>query len=225
MTVARRGALSLSAMRARPALLVGLLTLPLLAACDQPQTDQARRRRSADVARFAKTDSTIPPDRVIPFVIPATWDLVKLPTSGVEFHQPRGFISVTDAAVGGCNRATLPDSMPVLQTALLDRWPMTLAMRRGDLNRLARVNGFVLDSTTITTIGQRENDSTRVRRGEGWLVLSGHTTVSSGPVSVIFASVRYPGGCFLTLAARGVEINIDTLGLVLGTLKFGTGAQ
>jgi len=204
-------------MRARPALLAAVL---ILAACDQPQTEAARRRRATETKRYAKTDSVIPPDPVIPFVIPATWDSVRLPTSGVTFHEPPGFLTVNDATVGGCNAGTQSVEVPLLATSLLDRWPLTVGMRRGDLNRLARANGFVLDSTIISTIGQRETDSTRVRRGEGWLVMNGRAMSNDTPINVLFAAVRYPGGCFLTFAARGVDINIDTLGYVLGTVRF-----
>lgn len=205
-------ALTLSSMRATPFLL-----LLLLLACDQPQTERARRTRTSFGVRV---DSVIPPDRTIPFEIPASWETVKL-ASGVQYHQPPGFaLGLNDNMVGGCNAQTYPVDSAVLHTAFANRWPLTLAMRRGDLNRLARVNGFILDSTIITTSGQRAPDSTRVRQGEGWLLASGRTWVRNDPVDILFGAVRYPGGCYLALAARGVDINIDTLGYVLGTVKF-----
>lgn len=206
-------ALALSGMRAAALL---LLLLPLVA-CDQPQTEAARARRVRSAS--VRTDSTIPPDRGIPFAPPASWETVKL-ASGVQYQQPPGFaLGLNDNMVGGCNPQTLTADSAILRTAMSNRWPLTLAMRRGDLNRLARVNGFVLDTTIVSTQGQRDN-STRIRRGEGWILLSGRTWVRDDPVDVLFGALRYPGGCYLSLAARGVEIDIDTLGYVLSTLKF-----
>jgi len=191
----------------------------LLLACDQPQTERARRSR---VASRARVDSAIPKDVIVPFEVPASWDTVKL-SRGAEYRQPRGFtLGLNDSSVGDCNASTLAAETPVFQTSLMQRWPLTLAMRRGDLSRLAYVNGFTMDSTVIGTHGQHAADSTRVRRGEGWILLSGRSWVRNEPVDVVFGAVRYPGGCYLVLAARGIEINVDTLGYVLGTLRFTT---
>jgi len=194
------------------------LLLLLLLACDQPQTDAARARRVRSTV--GRVDSAIPPDRIIPFAAPATWDTVKL-ASGVQYRQPPGFaLGLNDNMVGGCNQRTLPVDSAILHTEIFNRWPLTLAMRRGDLNRMARVNGFVLDTTIISTQGQRPGESPRVRRGEGWVLVGGRTYVRDEPVDVLLGALRYRGGCFLALAARGVEINIDTLGYVLSTVKF-----
>lgn len=209
---ALRPRLSLTVMRA-----LALLIL-LAAACDQPQTEQARRVRVASMPR--RIDSTIPPDKVIPFAVPATWETIKL-ASGVQYQQPPGFaLGLNDNMVGGCNAQTLPVDSAILHTTISNRWPLTLAMRRGDINRMARVNGFVLDTTIISTQGQRAGESPRVRRGEGWILLGGRTWVRDEPVDILFGALRYPGGCYLSLAARGVDINIDTLGYVLGTVRF-----
>lgn len=213
---ALHGRLSLSTVRATSLLLL------LLLGCDQPQTEAARARRVR--APSSRTDTVIPPDRTIPFQVPASWETVKL-ASGVQYQQPPGFaLGLNDNMVGGCNAQTYPVDSAVLHTAFSSRWPLTLAMRRGDLNRLALANGFVLDSTIIAIAGQRDPDSTHIRRGEGWVLLGGHTWIRNDPVNVLFGALRYPGGCYLTLAARGVEINIDTLGYVLGTVKFPAGA-
>jgi hypothetical protein len=211
--VTDRDALTLSAVRAIP------LILLLLVACADDgrgsQADRARRRTST-----SRTDTAIPKDVIVPFDVPAGWDTVKL-SRGAEYRQPPGFtLGLNDRNAGDCDSKTLPADSAILRTDLLRRWPLTLGMRRGDLTRLAAVNGFTLDSTTIGTHGQRDGDSTRVRRGEGWLLLSGRSWVRNDPVDVLFGAVRYPGGCYLVLAARGVEISLDTLGYVLGTLKF-----
>ena len=148
----------------------------------------------------------------VPFTPPASWEHVQL-DAGLEFRQPRGF-SVVNAPAIRCDGNTLPDSVPVLNTAISDRWPLTLAMRRGDLARIARANGFTIDSTDIAAHGQRPGDTTLVRRGEGWLLLSGRAA------GTMLAAVRAPNGCHLLWAARGPAINVDTLGLVLGTVRF-----
>src|SRR6185503_21041267 len=79
-----QGALTLCVMRAAPV----LLPLVLLLACDQPQTEAARARRARAIP--VRTDSSIPPDRRIPFQPPPSWETVKL-ASGVQYQQPPGF--------------------------------------------------------------------------------------------------------------------------------------
>ena len=203
-------------MRAAPLLLL------LLFGCDQPQTEQARRTRAATAVR--RVDSTMPRDVIIRFTAPPTWDSVKL-SRGVVYRQPTGFtLGLNDTNVPDCDTTTPTADLPVFQRSLADRWPLTLAMRRGDLARLAYVNGFTLDSTRIAVHDQASGDSTRVRRGEGWMLLSGRAQSRGAPIEALFGAVRYPGGCYLVLAARGVDINIDTLGYVLSTVRFGAPA-
>ena len=153
-------------------------------------------------------------DARVPFVPPTAWEHVRLPV-GLDFHQPPGFTIVNAPAIR-CDSTTLADTLPVLRTELSNSWPLTLAMRRGDLARIGRANGFILDSTDIVAQGQRPGDTTLVRRGEGWLLLSGR----SAGTSVFLASVRAPNGCYLLWAGRGFDISVDTLGLVLGTVRF-----
>lgn len=150
----------------------------------------------------------------VPFQPPVSWEHVRLP-EGLEFRQPPGF-TIVNAPEIRCDSTTRPDSMPVFRTELSDRWPLSLTMRRGDLARIARANSFTIDSTDIAAHRQRADDTTLVRRGEGWLLLSGR---SSG-TPVLLASVRAPNGCYLLWAGRGVDIDADTLGLVLGTVRF-----
>ena len=150
----------------------------------------------------------------VPFQPPRGWDHIRLP-AGLEFHQPPGFTIVNAPAIR-CDETTLEDSVAVLRTDLSDTWPLTLAMRRGDLARIARANGFTIDSTDIAAHGQLRGDTTLVRRGEGWALLAGR----SAGTRVLLASVRAPNGCYLLWAGRGFDINVDTLGLVLGTVRF-----
>lgn len=191
---------------------LGLLVVAwALLACD---TRSAAERRGPRTKAEDLTDKTLRMDVRVPFRPPAAWDHVRLP-SGLEFRQPQGFTLVNAPAIR-CDQATLPDSVSVLRTDLSNSWPLTLAMRRGDLARIARANGFTMDSTDIAAHGQRAGDTTVVRRGEGWMLLSGR---SSG-TSVLLASVRAPNGCYLLWAGRGFDISVDTLGLVLGTVRF-----
>lgn len=188
-----------------------LAALALLCACNEPRPEGPSTRRRAPKADD-RTDTTLAMDVRVPFTPPATWERVQL--AGLEFRQPRGF-SVVNAPAIRCDASTRADSVPVLNTAISDRWPLTLAMRRGDLARIARANGFTIDSTDIAAHGQRPGDTTLVRRGEGWLILNGRAATS-----MLLASVRAPNGCHLLWASRGTEINVDTLGLVLGTVRF-----
>ena len=150
----------------------------------------------------------------VPFQPPGGWDHVRLP-AGLEFRQPPGFTVVNAPAIR-CDESTSADSVSVLRTDLSSRWPLTLAMRRGDLARIARANGFTIDSTEVAAHGQQPGDTTLVRRGEGWTLLSGR----SAETTVLLAAVRAPNGCYLLWAGRGVNIDVDTLGLVLGTVRF-----
>jgi hypothetical protein len=210
----------------RRAFLVSASLVSILLSCDQPQTEAARRSRDNAAARAAaaRRDSVIPPDVIIRFEPPPSWESVKLST-GIEYRQPPGFgLRINDASLTACDTTTTRADTPVLQTAFAERWPLTLAVRRGDLTRLAYVNGFTLDSVVIGTHGERpeRGDTTRLRRGEGWQLLTGRTTARSGePLDILLGTVRYPGGCYLVVAARGVEINADTLGMVLSTVRFG----
>ena len=202
-------------MRAAPWLLL------LLLACDQPQTEQARRTRAAAVRRV---ESAIPPDVIIRFIPPANWEVVRL-SRGIEYRRPPGSTTaLSDVMLGGCDAQTLSADVPLFQQSISDNWPLTVAMRRGDLARLTRANGFILDSTVIATYGQAPGDSTSVRRGEGWLLLAGRTLVRNLPLPVVLGALRYPGGCYLVVASRGVDINVDTLGYMLSTVRFGPSA-
>lgn len=199
---------SFSRMNLRALVLLGILAT---AACESDIERQNRMRRS----RGEKTaDTVLPRDQRVPFEPPASWEHVALP-AGLEFRQPPNF-TVVNAPTIICDATTLPDSVPVLNTQFSSRWPLTLAMRRGDMARIARANGFTIDSTEIATHGQKPGDSTIVRRGEGWMLLNGRSDVS-----VLLASVRAPNGCYLLWAGRGIDINADTLGFVLGTVRFG----
>lgn len=195
----------------RPTYLVLFLVTLAVLACD---TRSAAERRARRTKTEDLTDKTLPMDARIPFVPPVTWEHVRLP-EGLDFRQPPGFTIVNAPAIR-CDSTTLADTLPVLRTDLSGSWPLTLAMRRGDLARIGRANGFTLDSTDIAAHGQQSGDTTVVRRGEGWMLLSG----KSGGTSVMLASVRAPNGCYLLWASRGFEIDVDTLGLVLGTVRF-----
>jgi hypothetical protein len=197
---------------------IALLTLlTALCACNEPRPEgpSARRRVTKAVDR---TDTSLPMDIKVAFQPPPSWERVKLP-AGLEFSQPPGF-TVLNAPAVVCDATTMAADSSVLRTELSDRWPLTLAMRRGDLARIARANGFTIDSTDIAAHGQQPGDTTIVRRGEGWLLLYGRTAARP-----LLATVRAPDGCSLVWAARGNAINVDTLGLVLGTVKFATPVQ
>ena len=180
--------------------------LMVMACYDQPA---ARRRRAA---AGADTAAPIPGELQRPFTPPPEWEMVTLP-SGLEFSQPRGFtVGLTDNAVGLCDANTRADSVPVLAEGFGGRWPLTVRMRRGERNAIARANGFILDSTEIVAVGQTP-ERTKVRHGEGWILVS-------APGS-LFGAVRHPGGCQLVWAARNTEISLDTLGLVIASVRFG----
>jgi len=184
-------------------------------ACNEPRPeglDKPARRRA--VKAVDRTDTSLPMNIAPVFVPPASWERVKLP-SGIEFSQPPGFTVVNAPAIK-CDARTFPADSAILHLGLSNRWPLTLAMRRGDLSRIARANGFTLDSTDIVAIGQRPGDTTLVRRGEGWMLLSGR----SASTNVLLASTRAPQGCYLLWTARGMDINADTLGLVISTVRF-----
>jgi|SRR5687767_814348 len=170
------------------------------------------RKRQTQAPR-SDTAVPIPGELQKAFVAPASWELVKLP-SGLEFRQPPGFtVGVSDGAVGLCDAGTLPGDRPVLALALSERWPLTVRMRRGERAAIARANGFVLDSTEYAAIDQ-PTAPVKVRHGEGWILVSAP--------AALFGAVRHPAGCQLVWAARGTAVNLDTLGFVLGTVRFGT---
>lgn len=173
-----------------------------------------RRRSRADTA--APVDSVIPTDVRQAFAAPAEWQTITNP-NGLTFRQPAGFTIGLDAArLEPCDDDTPDAEMPVFDKTFMQRWPLTLAMRRGDVNRIARTNGFTLDSTEVAT-HESGGGATTVKRGEGWILLSGET---ANRVSVLFAAVRHPAGCHLVWASRGSGLDPDTLGLVLSTVRF-----
>ena len=174
--------------------------------------DSSRRRR--DTA--APVDTTYRPNVRERFEAPVTWDSVINPR-GMIFRQPAGFTVGLDAVpLESCNDSTPPADSAIFDKTFMERWPLTLAMRRGDVNQIARANGFTLDSTEVGT-HESAGGSTTVRRGEGWILLSGET---ANQVSVLFAAVRHPAGCQLVWASRGTVLHPDTLGMVLSTVRF-----
>jgi hypothetical protein len=184
---------------------LALVILAVLACYDQPAV---RRRRPAEV----DSPKAIPGELQRAFTPPPEWEEIVLP-SGLQFSQPRGFtVGVTDNAVGLCDANTRAGDVPVLAEGFSARWPLTVRMRRGERNDIARANGFILDSTEIVAVGQTP-ERTKVRRGEGWILVS-------APGS-LFGAVRHPAGCQLVWAARGIEKNLDTLGLVIASVRFG----
>ena len=197
-----------------------LLCLELLIACEPPPREEMQRRQDSrtKTKASARVDSARP-EVQLAFEAPASWDTVRL-SRGVVFHQPPHYgLGLSDATLTSCDSATSADA-PMFDATISDRWPLTLALRKGDLNRMARANGFVLDSTVIATQGQPAGDSTIMRRGEGWMLVSGRTVSHGRPLPVLFGTVRYPGGCYLVMAARGVDISVDTLGMVLSTIRY-----
>lgn len=198
-------------LRARQMVAAALLVAAGLVACG-PSDRSRSRDRSPD---FAEVDSVAPTSTRAEFDVPRNWELVRNP-DGMYFYQPLGFTFGLNATrLDQCDSSTPGADVPVLDRGFLEFWPITIAMRRGDLNRIARANGFTLDSTAMAA---HEGDSTTMRRGEGWLLLSGRSAVAN----ITFASTRAPGGCYLIWAARGMDIDPDTLGLVLSTVKFGS---
>jgi hypothetical protein len=189
-----------------------LLLIALGVACSDGGDN--RKRRRTDTA--APVDTMAAMDIRHGFVAPAEWEQVSNP-SGLTFRQPQQFtLGLNAAAIEQCNDSTPQADAPVFDKTFMERWPLTLAMRRGDVNRIARANGFTLDSTEVGT-HESTGGSTTVKRGEGWLLLSGETANS---VSVLFAAVRHPAGCHLVWASRGADLNPDTLGMVLSTVRF-----
>jgi hypothetical protein len=184
-----------------------LLLLVVLACYDEPP-QRRRPRQSGD----RDTAVAIPGELQRAYVPPPEWERISL-RSGLQFSQPPGFtVGVTDNAVGLCADNTPRGDVPVLATDISARWPLTIRMRRGERSDIARANGFILDSTEIVAVGQTP-ERTRVRHGEGWILVA-------APGS-LFGAVRHPNGCQLVWAARGTEINLDTLGLVIASVRFG----
>ncbi len=189
-----------------------LALLALALACSSGES--SRKRRRADTA--APVDTTAVMDVRATFEAPPEWEQVSNP-SGLMFRQPENFtLGLNAAPIEQCNDSTPQAEVPVFDKTFMERWPLTLAMRRGDVNRIARTNGFTLDSTEVGT-HESAGGSTTVKRGEGWVLLSGET---SNDVSVLFAAVRHPAGCHLVWASRGAELNTDTLARVLSTVRF-----
>jgi hypothetical protein len=188
-----------------------LILLGLAIACSD---NSSRKRRRADTA--APVDTVAAMDVRRTFEAPPDWEQVVNP-GGLTFRQPENFtLGLGGAKIEQCNDSTPQAEVPVFDKTFMERWPLTLAMRRGDVNRIARANGFTLDSTEVGT-HESTGGSTTVKRGEGWLLLSGQTANS---VSVLFAAVRHPAGCHLVWASRGAELDADTLGRVLTTVRF-----
>ena len=191
-----------------------VIVLSILAAAVACDSSEPRRRRRADTA--APVDSVIPADVRQAFVAPDEWESVNNP-SGLTFRQPPAFtLGLGQVPLEPCTDGTPQAEVPIFDRTFMERWPLTLAMRRGDVNRIARANGFTLDSTEVGT-HESGDDSTTVRRGEGWILLSGRTAAD---VSVLFAAVRHPAGCHLVWGARGADLHPDTLGMVLSTVRF-----
>ncbi|MEX2177297.1 MAG: hypothetical protein WD801_01210, partial [Gemmatimonadaceae bacterium] len=189
-----------------------LLLILSAAACGPP--DRSRTRELP--AQEAQVDRGAPVSTREAFVAPDSWERVVHP-AGLHFLQPVGFTFGLQAArIQECDEHTPRADSPVLDRGFLELWPLTIAMRRGDVNEIARTNGFTLDSTKIS-VHEGGGDETTVRRGEGWLLLSGR----ADRTTVLFAANRAPGGCYLIWAARGSDLDPDTLGLVLSTLRFG----
>jgi hypothetical protein len=188
-----------------------LVLLALAMACSN---DAPRKRRRADTA--APVDTMAAMDVRRTFETPPDWEEVTNP-SGLTFRQPENFtLGLGATAIQQCSDSTPQADVPIFDKTFMERWPLTLAMRRGDVNRIARTNGFTLDSTEVGT-HESTGGSTTVKRGEGWLLLSGE---SANTVSVLFAAVRHPAGCHLVWASRGAELDPDTLGMVLTTVRF-----
>ncbi len=194
---------------ARAALAAALFAL---VACG-PNEAERRRRALKDTAAVVDTTYTGSVRDVV--TIPETWDTVTNP-SGLQFRQPPGFTFGLDAVrLDHCDANTPGADSAIFDKTFLERWPLTLAVRRGDVNQIARTNGFTLDSTDVAT-HESGGGSTTMRTGEGWLVLSGRTDKD---ITVLFAAKRLPGDCHLIWAARGAGLNPDTLGMVLSTVR------
>jgi len=180
-------------------------------ACGQGESRQRRVR--AETAAPVDTSFTGSVRDVV--TIPESWDTVTNP-NGIQFRQPAGFTFGLDAArLDSCDANTPAADSAIFDKTFLERWPLTLAVRRGDVNRIASTNGFTLDSTDVAT-HEGGGGATTMRTGEGWLLLSGRTAAG---INVLFAAVRVPGGCHLIWAARGAELNADTLALVLSSVR------
>jgi hypothetical protein len=200
-------------MTGRMSRLVLLLVAGSLA-CSAGGSDADRRRRRAETA--APVDTVIPVDVRQAFTPPDAWERVQN-AGGLTFRQPAAFTLGLDARpIEPCDENTPGADSAIFDKTFMERWPLTLAMRRGDVNRIARTNGFTLDSTEVGTHGSAGGHTT-VKRGEGWILLSGETAAD---ISVMFAAVRHPAGCHLVWAARGADLDPDTLAMVLSTVRF-----
>lgn len=197
---------------AHPWITGGLL---LLVACGPSDIERRSLEKKKKEDTAAVVDSTYRGSVHDAVEIPATWDSVVNP-SGVTFRQPHGFTFGLDAVrLDRCGPGTPGADSAIFDKTFLERWPLTLAMRRGDVNRIASTNGFTLDSTDIAT--HEGGNSTTVRSGKGWVLLSGRTAKGT---NVLFAAKRLPGDCYLVWAARGPELDPDTLALVLSSVRY-----
>ncbi len=158
-------------------------------------------------------DSGFQPAPTPPFEAPESWEVVQL-KSGVEFRQPEGFTFGLGGANLECNAQTPAADSAVFPKDVAMRWPLALMMRRGTVSRIAFANGFTIDSTDIAEHGGAAGaDAPTIRRGDGWMLLSGKR--------VLFGATRYREDCQIIWAARGFEIDADTLGMVMSTVRFG----
>lgn len=192
-----------------------LAAVGALAACGPTETPEARRRRLRGDT-VAPVDTTFTGSVRDAVTIPEAWDTVTNP-NGLLFRQPPGFTYGLDAVrLDRCDATTPRADSAIFDKTFLERWPLTIAVRRGNVNQIARTNGFTLDSTDLAT-HESGGGGTTMRTGEGWLVLSGRT---ASDITVLFAAKRLPGDCHLIWAARGAELDPDTLGMVLSTVRF-----
>lgn len=181
------------------------LTLFLAAAiaCGGGASDSPRRTFKE------ATDTMYVPPPAPTFTVPDDWETVQLP-NGVTFKQPPAFTAVGAARLA-CDANTPDFDRPVMPTDETMPWPLTLNVRRGQLGKIAYTNGFTLDSTDIAE--HHEAAPPKVYRGEGYLLLRG--------TRLTFGAVRHAAGCYIIWAARGLDINADTLGKVMGTVRSG----
>ena len=186
-----------------------LVLLALSAACSD-----FKMQREAEAKRRAEFQKSVAPDSGVAtpepkFEAPDDWETVRLAMGGY-FRQPEGFTFGLRGAVLGCDYAPPADSA-VLPKDIAMPFPMTLTTRKGQIGEIAYANGFTIDSTDIAEHGSKETPA--MRRGEGFLLLSGRR--------MVFGATRHPHGCMIIWAARGVQVNPDTMALVMSTVRFG----
>lgn len=184
-----------------------VLALAFVAACG----NDTRRQRDAFLAAHPDSGVATPPPP--PFEAPDAWETVRL-ASGVTFQQPVGFTFGLGGARILCDASTPGADSAVFPRDVAMSWPLMLTTRRGLVGQIAYTNGFTVDSTDIAEHGV--SDPPAIRRGEGFLLLKGERR--------IFGATRHPDGCNIVWAARGFDVNADTLQLVMGTVRFGAAA-